>query len=451
MKNMNRDFILTRSKHVIQGVLLVTIFFLILAGSLFLWWWVRPSTYQVNSLLNLNTTNSWDAVTNGRHNANTDLIYWNGHYYFIYANQPGNQGSTTTFLSVNRGTDLRIMTQIATLNVPGQDIRDPKFAIIKNNTTNETQLFIYYLKNNGVIADPYMTAVVNSSDGLHFSVAQDVSSASGWLMWRPKTYDNKTWYDTGYWYLKGQCILLSSTDGFTWTKVSAVYNASGNDEDEMEFYTTPTSLHGHPNIIITMRVEVEKDSVFGDVNAGTGLATAAWPYTSWNYTLDKVTRLDGPNLFTVNDSSNVTHYFAVGRFQPDVDSMFTAMGSVFSRKRTSLFEFVNLSSSKPALRYISDLPSTGDTAYEGVIVHSGCVYISYYSSDQKKDYAWVLGMLLPSDIYMVNISTTSLLNAAAQPLSPPFTVPWDNYLIVCANAGFIFAIMFWLVKKHTKK
>ncbi len=429
--------ILTKLKHFIHGLLLGIIFFLVLAGSLFLWWAVRPSTYQVNDRLEFS---SWVAVTNGRHNANTDLIYWNGYYYFIYANQPGNQGSSSTFLSLNRGTDMRTWTNIKNFSVPGEDIRDPKFAPING------QLFIYYLKNKGFIADPYTTSFVNSSDGSTWSEPRDVPGQDGWLFWRPKSDDNITWYTTGYWYEKGQCILLNTTDGVNWTKVSQVTDASmtpGNDEDEL-------IILNDKRILITLRVEVQKDSVFGDVNAGTGLAIAAPPYTSWNYTLEKVTRLDGPNLFKLNDTSNVTHYFALGRFQPDVDTMLTGTGSVFSRKRTSLFEFTGLSGT-PSMRYISDLPSTGDTAYGGVITEGERIYMSYYTCDTSKDYAWVLGMLLPSDIIMVNMSIASLFDAAANPLSPPFTVPWDNYLIVVANAGFMFVVIYWLVRKHSKK
>jgi len=430
---MNKK-IATQIKHFFQGLLLGIIFFLILAGSLFLWWWVRPNTAQVNDRLDFS---EWVAVSNGRHNANTDLIYWNGYYYFIYANQPGNQGSTTTFLSVNRGMNLHNLTQIATLNVPGEDIRDPKFVVIEN------QLFIYYLKNKGFMADPYTTSFVNSSDGLHFSTACDVSGQDGWCFWRPKTIDNVTWYNTAYSYPQTECILLSTTDGFNWTKVSSIVNGSGISEPELTFLSDKRML-------VTVRAEVKQDTVLGDVNAGTGLAIAAPPYKTWNYTLDKLTKLDGPNLFNIDDSPNTTRYFAVGRFQPDVDSLFTASGSVFSRKRTSLFEFVNLSTT-PALKYISDLPSAGDTAYEGVITEGDRLYICYYSSDPAKDYAWLLGMLLPSDIYMVNMSISSLFDAAAHPLTPSFTLPWDNYIIVSANAGFIFIVTFWLVRKHSKK
>ncbi len=203
----------TKIKHLFQGILLGLILFMVLSGSMVSYWCLRPNNSKVNP--NLQFT-EWDAVSNGRHNANTDLIYWNGYYYFIFANQPGNQGSTSTFLDLERSTDFHNWIQVKDFSVPNQDIRDPKFAVIQN------QLFIYYLKNAGIMANPYTTAFVNSSDGVNFSTPQDIYGQQGWLFWKPTTNDNITWYTTGYWYEKGQCILLSTTNGFNWTKVSAV-------------------------------------------------------------------------------------------------------------------------------------------------------------------------------------------------------------------------------------
>ncbi len=430
---MNKK-ILTKFKHFIQGLLLGIILFGILVGSLFLWWWVRPSNYQVNS--HLEFTNDV-LVTNGRHNANTDLIYWNGNYYFIYANQPGNQGSTTTFLSVNRGNDLPDMAEIMQLRVAGEDIRDPKFAIINN------QIFIYYLKNNGVIAIPYGTAYMNSSDGVTWSTPADLPSMAGWCLWRPRTIDNVTWYCSVYKNDQTDCSLFRTTNGINWAFVSKIASGVGISEDELTFLSDGRML-------VSIRNEMNSATVIGDVNAGTLLAIAAPPYTSWSVTLDRLTKLDGPCLFNLNDTSNVTHYFAVGRFQPEVDSMLTAMGSVFAKKRTSLFEFVGLSAT-PAMRYISDLPSSGDSTYEGVVVKNGRLYITYYTNDPARDPAWLLGMLIPSDIMLTNMSVASLLDAANNPLTPNIVLPWDNYIIVGANAGFIFIVILWLARKHSKK
>jgi hypothetical protein len=296
----------------------------------------------------------------------------------------------------------------------------------------------------GFIADPYTTAFVNSSDGVHFSDPQDVYGQEGWLFWRPKTIDNITWYVTGYWHEKGRTILLSSNNGFNWTKVSSVVKASGNDEDALVFL--PDN-----RILITCRIEVEVDSVFGDVNAGTMLCLASPPYTQWSCTLDKITRLDGPNLFTLNDTkTNTTRVFALGRFQPDQDLLLTGSGSIFSRKYTSFFEFINLTGT-PRMRYISDIPSSGDTGYSGIIIQGERLLISYYSSDLTTDNAWVIGMLTPTDIYMINMSIASFLNAADHPLPLVKYLPWDNYLIVGANCVFSILVFRYFIRKPKKK
>ncbi len=419
-------------------VLFGVILLVILCGSLILWWVVRPNNAQINPYLQFDSDRDiWDAVSNGRHNANTDLIQWKGYYYFIYANQPGNQGSTTTFLQLDRSTDLHNWEEITRFNVPNEDIRDPKFCIIQD------QLFIYYLKNKGVIADPYTTAFVNSSDGVHFSTPQDIPGQEGMCFWRPKTLDNITWYVTAYWREMNGCALLNSSDGAHWSMVSTVANASGLDECELIFLPDNRML-------VTSRVEGTPDSVFGDGNAGTMLSIASPPYTQWNSTLDKTTRLDGPALFSLNDTETLTtRIFAFGRFQPDRDSILTPLGSVFSRKYTSLFEFTNLSGT-PKIVYISDLPSDGDTSYLGVVIEEDRLYASFYSNDQTRDYAWFLGMLLPSDIYMVNLSIIAILDAANHPLSLVSYVPWDNYLIVIGNGIFMFAIIRRIIRKRTQ-
>ncbi|MHA1791705.1 MAG: hypothetical protein ACTSVI_03610 [Promethearchaeota archaeon] len=431
---MNSKRMIKRLETTLKGVLLSLVILSVFFGTLIFWWSVRQNDSQVNPKL---IFEHWDAVSNGRHNANTDLVFWNEHYYFIYANQPGNQGSTTTFLSLERSTNFHDWVNIASFSVPGEDIRDPKFCIIHD------KLFIYYLKNKGFIADPYTTEFVYTTDGENFSEPRMIPGLEGWLFWRPKTIDNITWWVTGYWYKKGQCILLNSTDGFNWNKISSVFNASGNDEDALVFLPDG-------RILITGRVEIEVDSIFGDVNAGTMLCVAEPPYTNWKCKLDKTTRLDGPNLFTLLDNkTNTTRVFALGRYQPDRDALFTALGSVFSKKYTSLFEFVNLSET-PQLKYISDLPSSGDTSYGGVLVQGDRLYASYYSSDIKKDPAWILGMILPSDIYMINMSIRSIFSAAANPLARANYLPWDNYFIFSANVACAFILIIKISRNKRK-
>jgi len=267
---------------------------------------------------------------------------------------------------------------------------------------------------------------------------------AGWCLWRPRTIDNVTWYCSVYKNDQTDCSLFSTADGVTWTFVSKIASGIGISEDELTFLSDGRML-------VSIRNERNPATAIGDVNAGTLIAIANPPYTSWNVTLEKLTKLDGPCLFNIYDTSKgAMRYFAVGRFQPEVDNMLTAMGSVFAKKRTSLFEFINLDST-PALQYISDLPSSGDSTYEGVVIEGGRVYITYYTNDITKDPAWLLGMLLPSDIMLTNMSVASLLDAADHPLAPNIVLPWDNYIIVASNAAFIIIVIFLIARKHSRK
>ena len=58
----------------------------------------------------------------------------------------------------------------------------------------------------------------------------------GWLYWRPKTIDSKTWYVTAYWHEHGKSRLLKSTDGVKWEIVSTIWEGERNDETDFEFY-----------------------------------------------------------------------------------------------------------------------------------------------------------------------------------------------------------------------
>jgi len=107
------------------------------------------------------------------------------------------------------------------------------------------------------------------------------------------------------------------------------------------------------------------------------------------------------------------------------------MGSFFNRKRTSLFLV-----EPTALTYLSDLPSAGDTAYAGVVMKDGYVYICYYTSDIERDWPWIIGVIAPSDIRIAKINLSNLETVA---LSPPILDPPNSFKIdgLIFNIGLI--------------
>lgn len=111
-----------------------------------------------------------------------------------------------------------------------------------------------------------------------------------------------------------------------------------------------------------------------------------------------MTRLDGPRLFSLANS-----VYAVGRFEPGWKGLLLQTGSILGTKRTSLFLVV-----EDRLARLSDLPSAGDTSYAGVAVKDDQVYVSYYTSRTDRDYPWIVGMLLASEVRMAKFSRSGL-------------------------------------------
>ncbi|MHA1275334.1 MAG: sialidase family protein [Promethearchaeota archaeon] len=383
--------------NIFKWLFVIIIVFITFFTTIIVYWYYRPNTSYVNDDLKIDC---WDAVADGKHNSNTDMILWNDTFYLIYASSPFHWGTSESKLVIRKSINTKDWIKVTELDFGNlDDIRDPKFALI-NGT-----LFVYALANQPPIADPYKTVYAISNNGVDWSNWLDLKGddIEGWLFWRPKTYDNNTWYCPAYWHEHGKSALFKSTDGITWEKVSEIYKGETNDETAIEFYEDGT-------ILSTARLEgVSEYMIIGDVNGGTLLATSKAPYKEWNYEKSKITRLDGPRLFRYNNK-----IYAVGRFEPEAKGLFTNTGSFFNKKRTSLFLIDN-----NEITYLSDLPSTGDTSYAGIVMKDGYLYISYYTSDTNYDYTWILGQIAPSNIKIAKIKLSNLEKVAENPPSLP--------------------------------
>ena len=361
---------------------------------LFGYWYLRPSQAHVNPLV---VVNSWDIANDSLHNSNTDMLEWRGLFYIAYVSSPFHFGSDKSVLHVKFSNDQgHTWTGVDTFNPTGEDIRDPKFAVIGN------RLFLYALKNTSFVAEPYITVYSYTENGITWSTFEVVPNLDGWLFWRPKTLDGVTFYNSAYWYQHGKSVLLQSTDGINWQTVSTIHSGGHNDETEIQFLPDG-------RLLATARLEYDSwgDGMFGQPLGSTLITLSDPPFTTWTDLLEsKVTRLDGPYLFTYHN-----RIYAVGRYQPDLgrSGPLTDQGSILARKRTSLFE-VRLD----GLAYLTDLPSDGDTSYSGLVLDGDTAYISYYTSPISHDYAWILGMLTPSQVRMAKVDLRILEELADQ-------------------------------------
>jgi hypothetical protein len=379
---------------VIGWVLGSLVILLLLLTALFAYWYFRPNRAQVNSSI---VVDSWDVAKDGMHNSNTDMIEWQDKFYISYVSSPYHFGSTKSTLHVKESSDLgQKWLEVDTFTPYGEDICDPKFAVIGN------RLFLYALKNTSFVAEPYITVYSYTEDGVIWAEFAVVPGLDGWLFWRPKTRDGVTFYNGAYWFQHGKSVLLKSTDGIHWQIVSTIHEGDRNDETEIQFLPD-----GH--LLATARLEYGgfADGAFGDSRGATLITVSAPPYSAWTDLMQsRITRLDGSYLFTYHD-----RIYAVGRYQPDLghSGLLTAQGSILARKRTSLFEVRS-----DGLAYLTDLPSSGDTSYTGVVIMGDTAYISYYTSLMDRDYAWILGMLTPSAVRMAKVDLVALESLANQ-------------------------------------
>jgi hypothetical protein len=362
----------------------------ILAGVLVL----SPALLLVTWLLQTNREpvlqmKTWVVADDGEHNAFTDLIFWRDSFWLVYVSSPSHFASAKSRLVLLRSSDAHSWQEVKKFDGNGQDIRDPKLGIIQG------QMFLVALLNKHFDPEPYKTVATCSGDGLTWSPFEEIAHG-GWLMGRPITADGHTWYAPAHHIDHGTAVLLQSTNGMSWTIHSTIHEGAQERADE-----TAIQVLRDGRIIATTRMEAGS-SIFGSPQAGTLISAAAPPFTSWmQLSRSHVTRLDGANLFSINDQ-----VYAVGRNQPQVADPFHKPGSAFAKKRTAVFL---VKENGEGLIHLTDLPSCGDTSYAGVAFANGRIFISYYTNDPRRDYPWLLGMLLPTRIQMAEIEIEKLL------------------------------------------
>lgn len=363
-------------------------------GLVMLWWYLRPNRARLNPALAIE---SWDVVADGLHHSNTDLIRWDGAFLLVHAVAPFHFGTAGSQLRLLRSADGRGWEALASLASPGEDIRDPKLAVIRG------RLFLYALVNRSFDPEPYTTVWARSDDGGRSWTPFQRLEPHGWLLWKPKPLGRARWLAGAYWHEHGRSALFSTTDGVHWQKMAEIF-AAGRRNDETDIEALPDG-----KLLAVARLEGDFKTgglgmFFGHPRGGTLIAMAQPPFTPFHeLAISDRTRLDGPALF-----SHGGRVFAAGRFQPRRQPPFWHQGSIFARKRTSLFEV------RPeGLTWLTDLPSAGDTSYVGVALHGGYAYLSYYTSPIQCDYPWIVGMFNRTAIRMARINLATLTQAAA--------------------------------------
>ena len=285
----------------------------------------------------------WDQAA---HNAFTDLVRHDGRWYCVFR-EGSRHVSPDGSLRVITSEDGKKWNSLALISHPTDDLRDAKLTVTPDGR--------FMLNGAGMQADKpirYHSMVWFSSDcGKTWDAGRRIGDPGFWL-WRVQWHQNSA-YTMGYRTDRDrtQRILrfYRSTDGANYEPLIDEVNIdNGVGEDRLLFLKDGTAL-------CLLRHETGSKNGF--------LGNSKPPYTSWSWK-ELSLRIGGPNMIQLTNGRILA---ATRLYSP--------------RTRTSLSW---IDPEAGTMTECLELPSGGDTSYAGMVLHDGLLWISYYSSHEKK-------------------------------------------------------------------
>lgn len=294
---------------------------------------------------------------NGQHNAFTDLVKYQDHFYLTFRSCPdGHMVHPTASIVVLRSEDLSSWQQVFQFSVPKRDTRDPHFLVFQN------RLLIYtgtwYSGETTIPVKDYdlnlhLGYAVWSNNGLDWHGPEMLEGTFGHYIWRAVAFDGKA-------YLCGrrkhefdvrprgegpevESAMLVSRDGIVWKTAGLFQEVHG---DETAFLFEPDG-----NLLAIARRGSKPAQI----------VRSKPPYQEWDRRdLDRY--IGGPLLVRWGDRLVVG-----GRRSTD------------RGPKTSMCWLVD-----DQLHQFAELPSGGDNSYPGFLQLSPTrAVMSWYSSHEK--------------------------------------------------------------------
>lgn len=301
----------------------------------------------------------WDQ---GRHNAFTDLIRWRDKWYCTFREADDHVGGDGQ-LRVLESADGEAWTSVALLSEKGIDLRDPKLSITPDNRLMIVAGGSVY---EGKTLKGRQPRVAFSSDARTWTPPERVLSEGEWL-WRVTWHEGKA-YGVSYNASQRQTAAAQQAaktgqvdPGPADWKLKLVASTDGVHYDVVTHLDVP----GHPNET-TLRFLPDGELVA--LVRREGGSTFCWigrsrpPYREWSWK-ETAHRIGGPNFIRLPDGS----LWAAGRSYP-------------GGAKTVLARMTADGGYEPVLTF----PSGGDNSYPGLVWHDGQLWMSYYSSHEKK-------------------------------------------------------------------
>jgi hypothetical protein len=282
----------------------------------------------------------WDAAP---HNAFTDLIRFNDEFLCVFREGAGHV-SPDGKIRVLASKDGTNWTSAALIAQEHRDLRDPKIS-----TMPDGSLMIY-----AAAADRPKTPVTHqtvatfSNDGRSWSAPVDIAEKNMWL-WRI-AWKSKDAYGVGY-DTSGERLvrLYKTTDGKKFeTVLENLFDEQSPNESGLVFEPDGTLL------CLLRRDGQPGHGLFGSSKP---------PYTKWDWK-DVGAKIGGPQMIRLRD----------GRL----------IGGVRLYEGGARMSLVQIDPATGKLTELLKLPSGGDCSYPGLVDFQNQLWVSYYSSHERK-------------------------------------------------------------------
>lgn len=294
----------------------------------------------------------WDQAP---HSAMTDLIYFKNRWFCTFRESDKHAFGIHGVIRIISSEDLSSWKSVALFSEQGIDLRDPKFCVASDG---RLMLLI-----GGTIIDSqgkYLSCqsrVSFSSDGLAWESFRLILHPHEWL-WRV-TWHGGNAYGVSY-------RFSNIKDRTSEWLVNLFKSSNGIDYT----FVTHLDIPGYPNET-TLRF-TNSGEMIALLRRDRAFQNHAWigksspPYVEWNW-------------------CETGHYFGGPNFLILENGLFLAGGRVIALNPYGLFEKTALAEMDlQNLKPILILPSGGDTSYPGMVLHNDHLWMSYYSSHDKR-------------------------------------------------------------------
>lgn len=309
----------------------------------------------------------WDA---GGHNAFTDLLRWQGHWWCTFRESAGHVGGDGV-IRVITSKDGATWESAAALVEKDVDLRDPKLSVAPDGRLMLVCGGSIYLGTKELKGR--RPRVSFSKDGKTWSAPKKILEEGDWL-WRV-TWHEGTAYGvsyrspakaasdakaTGGWEL----LLFKSGNGVAWDLVAPLAVTDRPNETTLRF------LPDGKMIAMVRREAGNKLGWFGEARA---------PFTQWTWHESNL-RWGGPDFVVLPD----------GRWIAGTREYAKGQGGTAAKTGMIVASVDNFQ-----LTPLVTLPSGGDTSYSAFVWHEGLLWTSYYSSHEGKTSIYLAKVRLP--------------------------------------------------------